>query len=398
MATFTGKKRYLSEKQQEKGAFLAAAQEYVGNLGNSRAWLYRKPFDPSPHNREFFDDLYPVLGLIQAMRVRPGGRVLDVGCGPGWTVEILAGLGYDVDGLEPAADMIAIAEERLSGFLRNHKVEPAPVVRFHQASLEDLDLEDGTFDGILCRASLHHVVDEEAGLAQCHRLLKPGGVLGISEGAWIPGLRAAEALLDEEMREYGTLENPFTTEYLDHLLERHGFGNVERYHGVFGLVPARQGDVAVRTFAACPAEFNNTLTARKPLRLPDTSGTGARTAAEIRVKGATFDPVSRQLHVSASIRNTGQTVWLSRPGQPGHVTATLRRGLPGSQDFLETGKRFPMPKDVWPDEQVDLYMPFFLPDDADFSAPWFLDLVSEQVFWFSLRGTEAAEVSTAATA
>ena len=154
----------------------------------------------------------------------------------------------------------------------------------------------------------------------------------------------------------------------------------------------------MRTFAACPAEFNNTLTARKPLRLPDTSGTDARTAAEIRVKGAAFDPVSRQLHVSASIRNTGQTVWLSRPGQPGHVTATLRRGLPGSPDFLETGKRFPMPKDVWPDEQVDLYMPFFLPDDADFSTPWFLDLVSEQVFWFSLRGTEAAGVSTAAPA
>ena len=393
MATFTGKKRYLSEKAQEAQALIAAAQEYVGNVGeDGRAWLYRKPYDAKPHNHEFFDDIYPVLGLIQAMRVRPGGRVLDVGCGPGWTVEILAGLGYDVDGLEPAADMIAIAEERLDGFFRTLRIEPRPAVRFHRASLEGLDLEDGSFDGILCRASLHHVIDEEAGLARCHRLLKPGGVLGISEGAWIPGLRSAEALLDEEMRRYGTLENPFTTEYLDHLLERHGFKNIERYHGVFRLVPASQGDVPVRTFATLPAEFHNMLTARKPLPLPDTTDLDARTAAEIRINGTTFDPASRELRVSASITNTGETAWLSRPGQPGHVTAALRRGLPGQPGFSETGTRFPMPKDVWPGERVDLYMPFFLSEGADISAPWSLDLVSEQLFWFWLRGTDAPEV------
>jgi SAM-dependent methyltransferase len=397
-AAFTGKKRYLSDKAREKEALLGAARDYVGNVGeHGRAWLYRKPFDASPHNRDFFDDLYPVLGLVQAMRVRPGGRVLDVGCGPGWTVEMLAGLGYDVDGLEPAADMIAIARERLAGFFRNHRIEPAPTVRFHCSSLEELDLEDGTFDGILCRASLHHVIDEEAGLARCFRLLKPGGVLGVSEGAWIPGHRASEALLDEEMRRYGTLENPFTTEYLDHLLDRHGFKNVERYHGVFALVPAGQGDVPVRVFAACPAEQNNTLTARKPLALPDTSDAGARTEAEIRVKGATFDPVSRELRVSASIRNTGETVWLSRPGRPGHVTVSLRQNAPGSPDFREPGSRFPLPKDVWPDERVDLYVPFFLPEGADASAPWLLDLVSEQVFWFSQRGTAAAEVEVVAS-
>jgi SAM-dependent methyltransferase len=388
---FAGKMRYLSGKAQQKDALLGAARNYVANLGDGRAWLYRKPFDSTPHNPGFFDDVFPVLGLIQAMRVRPGGRVLDVGCGPGWTTEILAGLGYDVDGLEPAADMIAIARERLAGFLRNHRIDPSPAVRFHCSTLEALDLEDGAFDGILCRASLHHVVDEEAGLARCHRLLKPGGVLGISEGAWIPGLRAAEALLDEEMRLYGTLENPFTTEYLDYLLQRHGFANIERYHGVFSLVPASQSEAPVQTFATCPAEHNNTLTARKPLSLPDTSDIEARTAAEVRVKGTTFDPESRQVRISVSLRNAGETVWLSRPGRSGHVTVTLRQNAPGSPDFREPGTRFPMPKDIWPDERLDLHIPFFLPEGGD-SGPWFLDLVSEQVFWFSQRGTEAAEV------
>lgn len=390
---YAGDKRYLSGRPQHGDALLAAARDYVVNLGEGRSWLHRKPFDPTPHNLGFFDDIYPVLGLIQAMRVRPGGRVLDVGCGPGWTTEILAGLGFDVDGLEPAADMIAIAREKIAGFLRNHRIEPAPTVQFHCATLEELDLKDGTFDGILCRASLHHIVDEEAGMAQCFRLLKPGGVLGISEGAWIPGHRASEAELDAEMQRYGTLENPFTTGYLDHLLAVHGFRNMERFHGVFGLVPTSQGDVPVRSFAVCPAEFHNTLTARKPLGVPDTADIAARTAAQIKVKGATFDSRTREIQVAASIRNTGETVWLSSPGRPGHVTITLRQNAPGSPDFREPGTRYPVPKNICPDEELEVNFSFFLPDGGQ-PGPWFMDLVCEQLFWFSQRGTEAAEVST----
>jgi SAM-dependent methyltransferase len=389
--SFAGKMRYLSGRAQYKNDVLGAARDYVARLGQDSTWLYRKPFDTMIHNPGFFDDMYPVLGLIQAMRVRPGGRVLDVGCGPGWTTEILAGLGYDVDGLDPSADMITIASERLTGFLQNHRINPGPAVHFHRSTLEDLTIEDGIFDGILCRASLHHVVDEEAGVAQCYRLLKPGGVLGISEGAWIPGHRASEALLDEEMLRYGTLENPFTVEYLDHLLKWFGFASIERYHGVFNLVPATQGSIAVQTFATCPAEYNNTLTARKPLSLPDTSNINARTTAEIKVKGTSFDAEARQVRVSISLQNVGETVWLSRPGRPGHVTITLRQNAPGSPGFREPGTRFPIPKDIWPDERLDLCIAFFLPEGGD-PGPWFVDLVSEQVFWFSQLGTQAARI------
>jgi len=68
---------------------------------------------------------------------------------------------------------------------------------------------------------------------------------------------------------------------------------------------------------------------------------------------------------------------------------------PGCPGFSETGTRFPMPKHVWPGERADLYMPFVVSEGPGISAPWFLDLVSEQVFWFSLRGTEVPGVWTA---
>ena len=163
-------------------------QEYVGNVGDDgRAWLYRKPYDAKPHNHEFFDDIYPVLGLIRAMRVRPGGRVLDVGCGPGWTVEILAGLGYDVDGLEPAADMIAHRRAAAGRLL------PQPPDR--TAPGRALPPRQPGRAGPGGRRVRRHPVPRLAaprhrrggGLARCHRLLKPCGVLGISEGAWISG-------------------------------------------------------------------------------------------------------------------------------------------------------------------------------------------------------------------
>lgn len=92
--------------------------------------------------------------------------------------------------------MIAITRDRA------HRLPPEPPDRARPGGalpplhLEDLAQEDGASDGILCRASLHHVVDEEAGLAQCFRLLTPGGVLGSSEGAWMPGHRGRRAGAD----------------------------------------------------------------------------------------------------------------------------------------------------------------------------------------------------------
>jgi len=72
-------------------------------------------------------------------------------------------------------------------------------VRFLIGTLEDLDFAEGQFDCIILYDVLHHIVDEEKGLANCARWLRPGGALGVIEGALIPGDAAQEAALSEEM-------------------------------------------------------------------------------------------------------------------------------------------------------------------------------------------------------
>ncbi len=60
-------------------------------------------------------------------------------------------------------------------------------------------------------------------------------MLGIVEGAWHPGNKALERQLVKEMDTYGTLENPFSIEYLDCLLKRYGFIDQVRYISVNGF-------------------------------------------------------------------------------------------------------------------------------------------------------------------
>lgn len=121
------------------------------------------------------------LGRERAMRqqtvviadVKPGQRVLDVGCGTG-TLAIAvarAAPGAEVQGLDPAPSMIARAR---------HKAEAAGVqVRFEVGVVEHLDLEDDSVDVVLSTLMLHHLPGTllQEGLREIFRVLKPGGRL-----------------------------------------------------------------------------------------------------------------------------------------------------------------------------------------------------------------------------
>jgi len=67
-----------------------------------------------------------------ALDVRPGDRILDVGCGPGFYVtELLEAVGHEgsVVGVDSSADMLAVAAKRAAGHGN---------VEFHQADATSL--------------------------------------------------------------------------------------------------------------------------------------------------------------------------------------------------------------------------------------------------------------------
>ena len=95
---------------------------------------------------------------------RPPGRVLDVGCGDGLRLSMLAERGWTVEGQEvdPAAAQAARDRRGLT---------------VHLGNLHSLDLPAAGYDAIIMTHVLEHVHDPRALLTECRRLLAPGGVL-----------------------------------------------------------------------------------------------------------------------------------------------------------------------------------------------------------------------------
>ena len=96
-------------------------------------------------------------------RVVPGGRYLDVGCGLGVMVAGMARLGMQAEGVEPGE----AAVEKLRGL--GLKV-------FH-GMLHDAHFPDASFDSVSMYHVLEHTPDPVVVLAECRRILKPGGEL-----------------------------------------------------------------------------------------------------------------------------------------------------------------------------------------------------------------------------
>jgi SAM-dependent methyltransferase len=324
--------------------------------------------------------------------------VLEVGSGPGWVTEILMGLRFEVDAIEPNADMIAIAKERLAAAIQHYRLDPPPRVSFHCCSLEDNALPDGVFDAVLFRAALHHVVDEERVLAECFRLLRPGGMLGVSEAAWRPGDRTVERV-ERSMQAFGTVANPFTRDYLDYLLRKHGFDDVCRYHGVNGLFPASIGDTTIAQAAQTPLEASNTLTAMKPdtslFAGPTTVHVEAATRGEVTLLDAWLDTMER-VQFRLRLRNCGETAWLHNRKTVGRVRLALwQRMAPDPASRHEIGERVSLPETVLPGQQLELDVSFPMPL-KNAQGTWYLDLVNEGFFWFSQRGMAPASVKLTA--
>jgi arsenite methyltransferase len=114
----------------------------------------------------------------EALGARPGERILDVGCGPGFyvaeLVEQVGGAGAVV-GVDSSPQMLAVAARRC---------EKYDNISFREAEVTSLPVEDAAFDAALSVQVLEYVPDIDAALAELHRAVRPRGRVVIWDVDW----------------------------------------------------------------------------------------------------------------------------------------------------------------------------------------------------------------------
>jgi SAM-dependent methyltransferase len=183
-----------------------------------------------------FDDLYRQGGAVtwQAgkedvvrqvvellMGLGPTARVLDFGCGTGWTAPILTASGARYLGIDPSAEGIAQAEKR-SGAV--------PRARFHRIemgqSLTDA-LHGAKFTHVFALDALYFAPNLEATLEALCDAMEPEGML-CSIAHLYRESRVADSLIDDVTREHGYPQFLSGVQW-QLLLADAGFRDVRRY-------------------------------------------------------------------------------------------------------------------------------------------------------------------------
>ncbi|MCS7475723.1 class I SAM-dependent methyltransferase [Umezawaea endophytica] len=143
---------------------LSTTREAYDAVAPTYARMFRDALRDRPLDRAMLGVFAEVVG--------PGGRVADVGCGPGDVTARLAELGLAVFGVDASPAMVELARVACPG------------LRFDVGTMAALTTADGALDGVLSRWSIIHTPPPEvpAILAEFHRVLAPGGhlLLGFS--------------------------------------------------------------------------------------------------------------------------------------------------------------------------------------------------------------------------
>lgn len=116
--------------------------------------------------------------IAQMANIKPGDKVLDVGCGSGnltLTTKRYAGRSGSVYGIDASPEMIDVA--------RKNAKQTGIDAMFDVALIEKLPFEDATFDIVISRLVMHHLPADlkQQALAEISRVLKPGGTIFLAD-------------------------------------------------------------------------------------------------------------------------------------------------------------------------------------------------------------------------
>ena len=106
--------------------------------------------------------------LLNAVKAKPGSKILDVATGPGYVAVEANKRQCDIIGLDFSEAMLAKARE------------VNPTITFVQGSAEELPFNEGEFDAIVMNFGILHLAEPEKAIAEAFRVIRPGGTYGFT--------------------------------------------------------------------------------------------------------------------------------------------------------------------------------------------------------------------------
>ena len=145
-------------------------------------------------------------------KYKPRGKVLEIGSGMGYMMELLEDASFSVKGIEPADSLVKYSRKKKLDVTKGY--------------FEKIKMDPSSFDVVVINHVLEHIKDPVNFLEKIKRVLKPGGILFLQ----VPNIGSYEARIMKEKWSYVVPEDhylQFTHNTMNMVLKKAGFSVIE---------------------------------------------------------------------------------------------------------------------------------------------------------------------------
>ncbi len=170
----------------------------------SWAYLMKENFR---HAAEILNKTFPETNTLHKR------KLLDIGCGYGYFLDIMKNHGWDASGIDPSANTVAIAQDRGLNVI--------------QKTIEEIDCPENSFDAVTMFYVLEHLTDPHNALKKAFTILKPDGMLILRVPHTTPIVRFLSLLgIKNNLYDPPFHLYDFSPQTITMLLEKSGFSSV----------------------------------------------------------------------------------------------------------------------------------------------------------------------------